>query len=282
MSKENQVWLVTGASKGLGLVLVKNLLAKGYRVAATSRNAEQLTKAVGVTDTALFLPLETDMTSDASVSESVQKAHVHFGRLDALVNNAGYGQIGAVEELTEEEVSKNFEVNVFGTIRTIRNSMAYMRQNGSGHIFNISSVGGFSANFAGWGIYCATKFAVSAISEALSAEAKEFGIQVTNVYPGYFRTGFLSNESIGLPEKPIAAYSETRKSQEIHTKEINNNQTGDPEKAADVLISVFEYNQPPLHLFLGPDAYETAKLKMQKINDDMDQWQTVAAATNFD
>src|SRR5690606_10363193 len=174
MDTTKKVWLVTGASKGLGLSLVKKLLAQNYRVVATSRNIQSLIAEVGeVSD--VFLPLEVSLTDNEHVKEGIAKSIAHFGQLDVIVNNAGFGQIGTLEELTDEEARNSFDVNVFGSLNVIRNAMPYLRKNRSGHIFNIASVGGFSGAFPGWGIYCATKFAVVGFTESLAEEVKGLG-----------------------------------------------------------------------------------------------------------
>jgi len=154
-----KVWFVTGASKGLGLTLVKRLLNEGHSVAATSRNVSELKSAVD-SESASFLPLEMDLINEASVSESIKKTADHFGKIDIIVNNAGYGQLGTLEELTDEESRKNFDTNVFGSLNVIRKAMPYLREQKNGHIINIASIGGLSGDFTGWGIYCATQFAV--------------------------------------------------------------------------------------------------------------------------
>ena len=184
MSTKN-VWFVTGASKGLGLILVKKLLENGYRVAATTRSTELLINEVGnVSDT--FLPIEMDVTENKNVKEVIAKTVGHFGKIDVIVNNAGFAQIGALEELSDTEAKKSFDVNVFGYLNVIRHATPYLRNQQSGHIFNISSIGGYIGNFPGFGVYCATKFAVAGFTESLAEEMKEFGVNVTLVYPGYF------------------------------------------------------------------------------------------------
>lgn len=278
--KTQKVWLVTGASKGLGLTLVKRLLEEGYKVAATSRNLKALTAEVGE-ESEDFLPLQVDLVNEQSVQQAVTDSIQKFGAIDVLVNNAGYGQIGTLEELSEKEVRQNFDVNVFGSLNVIRNVMPYMRKQNSGTIFNISSIGGFFGNFAGWGIYCATKFAVAGFTESLAAEARAFNISATVVYPGYFRTSFLTSESLGRPANPINAYEEARASQAAHENEINGNQAGDPEKAAAVLIKVAESKNPPIHLFLGKDAYETAAAKMEAVKNDLNALEELATSTGF-
>jgi NAD(P)-dependent dehydrogenase (short-subunit alcohol dehydrogenase family) len=275
-----KIWFVTGASKGLGLTLVQQLLAAGYAVAATSRNLAELRQAVPVED-GRFLPLHMDLSSEDSVRQAIEATISTLGRLDVVVNNAGYGQLGGLEEITNQEARQNFEVNVFGLLNVLRYATPHLRQQRAGRVFNISSVGGFMGNFPGWGIYCATKFAVAGLTESYAAEVKEFGINATVVYPGYFRTDFLTSGSLGTPKQPIAAYQSIRDSQAQHEEQINGNQPGDPVKAAEVLIQVSEAENPPLHLFLGEDAYHMADVKIAAVQHDLQQWQGVANATNF-
>ncbi len=280
-TENKKVWFVTGASKGLGLTLAKKLLGEGFRVAATSRNAKALTESVSE-KSENFLPLEMDLVNEESVSSAVKKTLDAFGAIDTVVNNAGYGQLGTLEEMSDTEVRQNFDVNVFGILNVIRSVMPVLRAQRSGHVFNISSIGGYTANFGGWGSYCATKFAVAALTESLAAEAKSFGVYATVVYPGYFRTDFLSKDSIGLPENPIAEYSDARQSIDLHENEINGNQPGDPEKLVDVLIKIARDANPPLHLFLGEDAYNLANQKILEVQKDMETWKSLTVSTDFE
>ncbi|MBC7921889.1 MAG: SDR family NAD(P)-dependent oxidoreductase [Ferruginibacter sp.] len=276
-----KVWFITGASKGLGLGLVKQLLQQGVHVAATSRNVDDLRRVVGTED-ARFLPLAVDLKTETSVNEAIQSTVAHFGRLDVVVNNAGYGLVGSLEELTDGEARENFDVNVFGSLHVIRHVMPHLRKQRSGHIFNISSIGGFLGNFPGFGIYCATKFAVQGFSESLAAEAKAFGVKVTVVSPGYFRTDFLSSGSLGVPAHPMEAYEAVRQSQKAHQTQIAGNQPGDPDKLVAALIQVADEPNPPLHLFLGQDAYQLAYEKMQAVQHDLENWKAVTVATGFE
>ncbi|MFC4476834.1 oxidoreductase [Flavobacterium chungangensis] len=278
--ENNKVWFITGASKGLGLELAKKLLAEGFKVAATSRNEASLSAALGKASEN-FLPLEMDLVDEKSVKTAIDKAVNHFKTIDVLVNNAGYGLLGALEELTDAEARKNYEVNVFGLLNVIRNAMPILRTNQSGHIFNISSVGGYYGEFPGWGIYCSTKFAVAGLTESLAAEIKPFGVHATIVYPGYFRTDFLKDSSLLVPENPIAEYKEVRQSESAHKDDINENQPGDPIKLAEALIKVSQDQNPPLHLFLGEDAFNMANQKIASVQKELEGWKSVSVSTGF-
>jgi NAD(P)-dependent dehydrogenase (short-subunit alcohol dehydrogenase family) len=278
---EKKIWFITGASKGLGLTLVKKLLADGFQVAATSRNLPALIQEIS-NKSEDFLPLEVDIVNEASVKNAVDKTLEHFGKIDVLVNNAGYGQFGTLEELSDREARLNFDVNVFGVLNVVRSVMSHFRTQSSGHFFNISSIGGYTAGFPGAGIYCATKFAVAALTESLAAEAKAFGVKATIVYPGYFRTDFLSQDSIGVPENPIAEYEEARKLVNFHQNQMNGNQQGDPEKLATVLIQMSKEENPALHLFLGQDAYDAAYAKIEEVKTDLEHWKKETISTSFD
>ncbi|MCS3868957.1 NAD(P)-dependent dehydrogenase (short-subunit alcohol dehydrogenase family) [Chryseobacterium ginsenosidimutans] len=273
-----KVWFVTGASKGLGLALVKKLLENNYRVVATTRNSQSLISEIGETSET-FLPLEVNLTDNEDVKSAISKSIDHFGQLDVIVNNAGYGQIGTLEELSDKEARANFDINVFGTLNVIRNAMPYLRQQKSGHIFNISSVGGYNANFPGWGIYCATKFAVAGLTESLAEEIKDFGVKATVVYPGYFRTDFLSKDSVKTPENAIPDYEAARNSQQAHLDEMNGNQPNDPEKGAEVLIRISKEENPPVHLLLGSGTHEFLDHKIDIIKGDAQKWESLTVST---
>jgi NAD(P)-dependent dehydrogenase (short-subunit alcohol dehydrogenase family) len=275
-----KVWFVTGASKGLGLALVKKLMAEGFKVTATSRSLSALMRETGK-QSDRFLPLEMDLTNEQSVEEAIEKTITHFKAIDVVVNNAGYGQLGTLEELSDEEARDCFDVNVFGVLNVIRFTMPHLRRQRSGHVFNISSIGGYAGNFPGAGIYCATKFAVAALSEGLSADVKDMNVNVTLVYPGYFRTNFLESGSLRIPQKPIDDYAAARASLSIHQNEINGNQPGDPDKAAEVLIKMSEEEQPPLHLFLGEDSYNMAYAKINQVKEDLAKWKDETLSTSF-
>ena len=275
-----KVWFITGASKGLGLILTKKLLLQGYNVASTSRNKQSLIKEIGE-ENEKFLPIQMDLTKNENVKKAIEATISHFGRIDVLVNNAGYSQIGTLEELSEEEVEHNFKVNVFGSLNVIRNATPYLRNQKSGHIFNISSIGGYTGNFAGFGIYCSTKFAVAGFTEALAEEMKPFEVSATLVYPGYFRTNFLSKGSVQTPANPISDYKSAREMEQAHLKDIDGNQPNDPEKGAEVIISLSKQENPPVHFFMGKDAYHYANLKIDTIQQALTENQLLGTSTEF-
>ena len=279
---ENQfkkTWFITGASKGFGLLFIEQLLAKGDNVAATSRRLADLEKAAGSHPN--LLALEVNLTDEQSVKTAVDATISKFGKLDVVVNNAGYGLLGAVEELTDAESRQNFDVNVFGLINVIRQALPHLRAQGSGHIFNISSIGGFTGSFPGFGIYCATKFAVTGLTEALAAETKDFGIKATVVLPGYFRTNFLESGSLAVPKNAIDAYASTRESQKLHQEQINGNQPGDLAKGVEEIIKAADTPVAPLYLFLGSDAVAMANDKLGIMKTEIDTWSSVSASTDF-
>jgi NAD(P)-dependent dehydrogenase (short-subunit alcohol dehydrogenase family) len=274
-----KVWFVTGASKGLGLALVKALLANGYSVAATSRTVQSLEKELGSAEN--FLPLSADVVNEKSVKDAIAKTINKFGGVDVVVNNAGYGQLGTLEELTDEESRENFDANVFGALNVIRNVMPHFRAKKSGYVINISSIAGFLGAFPGWGIYNATKFAVAGLTEAFSAEVKSMGIHATIVYPGYFKTNFLLQGSLRLAEEPIADYREARELERVHQNDIPGNQPGDPEKAALAFIQLAESENPPLHFFMGSDSFNLAGNKIQVLQTDLTANEALSRSTDF-
>jgi NAD(P)-dependent dehydrogenase (short-subunit alcohol dehydrogenase family) len=274
---DTKVWYITGASKGMGLSLVKQLLAGGHKVAATSRTIGMFDQLAGFEDH--FLPLEVDLKSQRSISDSLKRTVEKFGRADVIVNNAGYGLGGALEELTTEEISENFEVNFFAVVRVIQQALPYLRKQRSGHIINISSIAGFAPG-VGWSMYCAAKFAVSGLSEALANDLKPLGINVTNVLPGWFRTSFAKPESIAYNKNQIGDYVYLR---EYHAKMNNMDgaQLGNPDKIAGAFLKLVNSENPAINLFLGSDAYSRAKSKIEQLNGQLDTWKEVSYSTDF-
>ena len=279
MKNQEKTWFITGTSQGIGLILVKQLLAQGYNVAATARNIDGLKKAVGVASSQ-FLPLQVDLVDEASVKEAVNTTVSQFGSIDYLVNNAGYGLIGGIEGSSDAEVRANFDVNVFGLLNVTRAILPHMRAAQFGHVINISSVFGLLAG-AGWGIYCSTKFAVEAISEALVQEVKPFGIKVTLIEPGYVRTNFLNSTSLISSAAPIDAYTGIRESVRSHQEDLPGKQPGDPEKVAALIIDVSKLAEPPLHLLTGSDAYQFANYKIDSLKNEIEATKELTFSTDF-
>jgi NAD(P)-dependent dehydrogenase (short-subunit alcohol dehydrogenase family) len=275
-TRTGKVWFVTGTSRGLGKSFVEQLLAAGFRVAATSRTLPE----PGPT-TANYLPLAMDVTNETSVNIAVKKTLETFGALDVVVNNAGYGQLGAVEELSSDEIRKDFEVNVFGVYNVLRAALPILREQKSGHIFNISSVGGYVGAFPGWSAYIGTKFALSGITEALHAEMAPHGVTTTLVYPGYFRTSFLKDGSLVLPRRQMPEYANARESEKMHLGTIDGNQTGDPAKAVAALIGIYERGEAPLHLFLGSDAVKFAQQKARDVMTEVEALRAISLSTDY-
>ncbi len=280
MDNNKKVWFITGASKGFGLSLVKQLLDAGQLVAATSRNQEELIKAVNTPNNNNFLPLQVNLVNEASVSLALQHTYETFGQIDVVINNAGYGMGGAIEELTDKETRQAFDINVFATLNVIRFVMPYLRKQRSGHIVNISSIAGIAPG-TGWAIYGAAKYAVIGLSEVLAADVKALGIKVTVVAPGAFRTSFLTPDSLSMTENPIADYADVR---ETHAKylKMDGEQAGDPEKAAASIIKIAGLENPPLHLLLGGDAYNRALTKLDSMYKEIHEWEELTCSTDLE
>lgn len=267
----NKVWFVTGASSGLGKTLAKKLLAnEDFMVAATSRNVDRLREAVGDVDNRRFLPLSVDLLSDQSVNSGIKKTIDTFGSLDVVINNAGFELYGFLEELSIAEIRENFEVNLFAPIRIAKLIMPYFRLLQGGYIINVSSIGGTCYSWAGSSSYCASKAALDSVSKAMSDEVRRFGIYVTSVKPGQFRTNFF--ESCKLSEGVLNQYSNERARHAEAVQNMNHNQPGSPEKLADLLIYLSTLEKPPVQIFAGKDAYEAAFQNASGILKNLHQW----------
>jgi len=274
-----KVWYVTGCSQGLGLTLVRKLLDNGYRVAATSRNAYKLSQAVGIIDRDRFLPLAVDLRNPDCIDESIQQTMAGFGRIDVVVNNAGYGISGSLEEISEQEIGNIFTINVSATIAVVQRVLPIMRMQRSGYIINIGSVAGL-VGAPGWSIYAATKSAVAAFSEVLALDVKEFNIKVTVVQPSGFRTRFLTRDSLIYNESKIDGYQAVKDTQESYLA-ANGKQPGDPAKASEILIELVESEKSPLHLYLGKDAYNRASDKLKTLQVELEQWKETTISADF-
>lgn len=274
------VWFITGASRGFGLQIARDLLERGHQVVATARDAATVTEALGENDNVLAVAL--DVTDETQARQAVQAAVDRFGRIDVLINNAGRGLLGAVEEATDAEVRAVYETNVFGLLTVTRAVTPVLRAQRSGTIVNISSVGGFVSS-PGWGVYASTKFAVEALSEALHAELQPLGIHAMVVEPGYFRTDFLDSSSLQVQQHTIDDYADGPAGKmRITAGERNHDQPGDPVKAAAAIIDVVESERPPVRLLLGNDTIAAVEGKLAHVQAELAQWRGVSASTDFD
>lgn len=281
MSKQSKVWFITGASKGIGQLLAQQVLKRGDRVAVTSRTLDSLEAAFGA-QSAQMLPLQVDLTSDASMQQGIARTIETFGRIDVVVNNAGYGQQGTVEALLDSELRQNFEVNFFAPVAVLRHALPHLRRQKAGRIINISSIVGFNGGYAGWGSYVSSKFALSGLTETLAAELAELGITATVIYPGPARTDFLSSGSLAIAKNKIDEYKAAQESLDLHLGTYDGHQAGDPEKLATLITRVADAQEPPVHLFAGHIANDLAGQKMQGVSEQMAAWKEVAVATDFE
>ncbi len=272
-------WFVTGTSRGLGLELAVQVLQRGDNLAATTRSVERLNSALaGRVDTSKLLAIEVDLRDPADVTRAVQQTTARFGGLDVVVNNAGYGFLGAVEETSADEVRDMLDVQVVGVWNVLRAVLPVLRGQGSGHILTVSSVLGLTA-VPGWGLYCAGKFAVEGISEALAGEVADFGIDVTIVEPGYFRTDFLTTDSLRLPGTASDGYPAIREMIHSHL-ELQGNQLGDPIKGAERIVEKVVTGGGPLRLILGSDSHAYATAKVDALQANLDDARDFAALTD--
>ena len=276
-STAQKVWFITGASRGFGLLTAQKALARGDLVAATARDPQSVIAALG--EHPNLLALRLDVKLEAQAITAAQQAVARFGRIDVLVNNAGYGLLGAVEESSGDEVRAVYETNVFGLLNVTRAVLPAMRRQGSGHVINISSIGGYSS-YAGWGVYGSTKFAVEGLSEAMSIELEPLGIQVTVVEPGFFRTDFLDTTSLVTTRDRIASYADTVGKMRDFAADANHAQPGDPLKLADALLKLADSDKPPVRLQLGSDTVQRVRAKNQFVEQELTEWLDLALSTD--
>jgi NAD(P)-dependent dehydrogenase (short-subunit alcohol dehydrogenase family) len=278
MSSPAPTWFITGASSGLGRALAEAVLARGWRAAMTARRPETLADLTAEHgDRALALVL--DVTDSNSIAGAVHDAETHFGVIDVLVNNAGYGYLSAIEEGDDAEIRAQFETNVFGLIAVTKQVLPGMRSRRQGHIFNVSSLGGLVA-FAATGYYHATKFAVEGLSESLSHEVKSLGIDVTILEPGAFRTDW-AGRSMVESSTIIDDYAETSGKRRQVTRSVSGNQPGDPVRAATAIISAFEADEPPLRLLLGAPALKIARERLDALSANFEAWAETTLSADF-
>lgn len=263
-----KVWFITGANRGIGAEIAKAALAAGDSVVVTGRNLEQLRQKFSDSDNLLALAL--DVTDITQALDAVEATIKHFGRIDVLVNNAGYGQLGVFEEIPQADVERQFATNVFGLMNVTRAVLPLMRAQRSGRIFNLSSIGG-ALGFDAASVYCATKFAVEGFTESLALEVKGFGIEVNIVEPGFFRTDFLDSSSVQYGTEKVADYQHYSTALEQAYNNVSHQQAGDPAKLGQVLVQLAKTDILPLRYAAGSDAIDyltTAyQRRLQELND---------------
>lgn len=273
-----KTWFITGASRGFGALVAERALAQGDAVVATARSPKAVTDRFGTHPNLLAVAL--DVTDEAQARSAAQAAIDRFGRIDVLLNNAGYGLMGAVEEASAAEIEAVYRTNVFGLLTVTRAVLPHMRRERSGRILNISSIGGYRGA-AGFGIYSSTKFAVEGLSEALHAELAPLGIHVTVVEPGYFRTDFLDASSLNVSPTVIEDYAATAGRVRSAATGLNHSQPGDPSKLAKVLVELADAPNPPVRLPLGSDTVAAIEAKHASDAAILAQWDAVSVSTDF-
>ena len=267
-----------GASRGFGALIAKQALAVGDAVMATARDAGHVSRALG--EHSNLLPFTLDVTNETQTIGAAKAAVARFGAIDVLVNNAGFGLLGAVEEASLEEIEKLYRVNVFGLLSVTRALLPYMRARRAGHIINMSSIGGYRAG-AGFGIYSSTKFAVEGLSEALAAELAPLGIKVTIIEPGYFRTDFLDASSLAVSPTIIADYDATAGRVRSRAAQLSHQQPGDPAKLAEAIVRLASEEEPPLRMPFGSDAVAAIRIKNEFMTSEITRLHDLAISTDF-
>ena len=273
-----RVWFVTGASRGLGALIARAALDDGNAVVAAGRNVEAIVERLG--ESPALLPVALDVTSEAQAKAAVEAAVAKFGRIDVLINNAGFGLLAAVEESSDADVRRMYDTNVFGLLNVTRAVLPVMRKQRGGHVMNMSSIGGYRAA-AGFGVYSSTKFAVEGITEALHAELKPLGIHATVVEPGYFRTDFLDASSLLVGKEIIDDYDATSGNVRRFAAGMNHSQPGDPEKLATALVTLADAQTPPLRLALGTDTLKAIAEKNAYVAAETESWKALSSSTDF-
>ncbi|MEU3186263.1 oxidoreductase [Streptomyces sp. NPDC006923] len=274
-----KTWFITGAGRGLGLEVTRAALANGDNVVATARKPEQVREAVSGHGEQ-FLAVTLDVTDSGSVGPAVQAALDRYGRIDVLVNNAGYGQLGAFEELSPEAIERQFQTNVFGAFHVTRAVLPTMRAQRSGHVITISSLTGI-IGIDGSSIYCAAKFAVTGWSESLSRELAQFGVRATSVHPGMFRTDFLDPSSVSHGDVEIEDYHQFREDRRTSLDASNHNQPGNPTAFGPAVVRLAEAEEPPARWAAGSDAVDAFRQRAAELRDNADEWLELSKSTDI-
>ncbi|PZA13880.1 short-chain dehydrogenase [Rhodopseudomonas palustris] len=270
-----KTWFITGITRGLGKALAQAALARGDTVIGTVREGRSDLDA----STGTLHVMSLDVADPSAAPAAIEAAFRKVDHIDVLVNNAGYGLLGAIEEASDADVARLFDVNVFGPFRLIRAILPYLRRQGAGHIINVTSIAG-RAPMAASGMYAATKSAMEGLSQSLSQEVAPLGLKVTAVAPGGFRTDFLSDHSIRR-SKGADAYEASVGEALAHLDAMAGRQIGDPDRAAAAILTLADSPEPPLHLLLGSDALRRAREKLDAVIEDIDRWENVTRSTDF-
>jgi NAD(P)-dependent dehydrogenase (short-subunit alcohol dehydrogenase family) len=276
-----KVWLITGATKGFGFEITQAALVSGDRVIAAVRSQPEAL-AAALHHHPNLLAVQMDVTDETQVQQAVRQGVAHFGRLDVVVNNAGYGLVAALEEATDAEVRQQYDTNVFGVLNVVRAVLPTLRQQRAGYVINISSIDAHGA-FPGRGVYGSTKFALEGISKGLAVELAPFGIRVTAISPGLFRTDFLGPKSRLVASQPLAAYDTTSVgAMRTDAHHLHGHEPGDPKKLARIVVDLARIEQPPAHLLLGKDAVAFYQANVASMVQEMEQWLPISTSTDLD
>ena len=273
-----RTWFITGASRGFGILIAEQALRFGDAVIATARNPQDITDRLG--DQPNLLAVRLDVTREDEAHQAVAAGIKRFGRIDVLINNAGFGVLGAVEETSASETERLFATNVFGLLNVTRAVLPHMRAQRSGRVINISSIGGYQA-YIGWGVYGSTKFAVEGITEALHQELAPLGIHATVVEPGFFRTDFLDEQSLIKTALVLPDYDETVGKMRVFAEAANHAQPGDPQKFAEAMLALVNAPNPPQRLALGSDTVARIEAKNRLVAQELAEWNELALSTDF-
>lgn len=275
-----KVWFITGAGRGIGAEIARAALAAGDRVVAAARSLEQLKSTFAGADPEQLAFVQLDVAQQAQAPAAIEAAVARFGRIDVLVNNAAYGLLGNFEELSPEEIDQQFGVNVFGVMHVLRAALPVLRRQRSGHVINISSIAG-RTGFEGAAVYCATKYAIEGLSSSLALEVAKFGIQVTSVEPGFFRTDFLDQSSVRYGKKVIEDYA-AHGSVENAYGAYHGKQLGDPVKLGKLVVQLAGMANPPAHFLAGSDALAMAHAEVDARLNEMNGMAALSRSTDHD
>jgi NAD(P)-dependent dehydrogenase (short-subunit alcohol dehydrogenase family) len=275
----SKTWFITGASRGLGADIATAALKAGDRVVATGRQRAAVSDRLGP-DNDRLLTLSLDVADAAQARAAVAQAIARFGAIDVLVNNAGYGHLGYFEETTDADIQAQYATNVFGLFNVTRAALPAMRAARRGHVFNLSSVAGYRGVEAG-SLYCSSKFAVEGFSEALAGELAPFGIHVTIIEPGPFRTDFLTPESLKFIAHEVPDYAERRNAARASFEQRNGKQQGDPVLLAEAMVKLANAAKPPLRFTAGAMAVNGLDAKLAAMKAELDLWRELGIATDF-